>query len=348
METYIHLLDEKRRKIYSTLPNKFIEKFQSCKVESEIFVVDGNKYRHGLILNKDGFAYLITNDREIVDRPRLFKEKLKVRLDLLMVIKNIQISTKARSEVKNRRIIHNLRTLNAHNIQDLYSIIPEDLLIKTKKEERKKFIEYKIKEEISKIPSILMNIMKNNIGIKTEFSVAEKLYGPYQKPKRTRHEIKNALMSILHLFFQDFHKKNVSVEEIEDCNQAIMLDYEIFQVVMYQIFDNAIKYTKEDSSIKITFFNKEDYFFISIEMLSLYIENEELEKLTKEGYRGREAKKVNKKGQGIGMFLVKELLELEQAEIKVFTDGIGIIGKDGVKHSRNKFLVKYPKKLLVK
>ena len=59
------------------------------------------------------------------------------------------------------------------------------------------------------MPSIILNLMKNNAAIKMEFSVFGKLYGTKEKVKNQKHNIRKALMNVLHLFFQDFTDRNI-------------------------------------------------------------------------------------------------------------------------------------------
>jgi hypothetical protein len=347
MEEYIYLVDEKRKEVYSTLPKELNHKYESCRVENETFLLNGKKYRHGIKINPNGIAYFVTSNREVVERPRLFKEKLESFLDFVPFIKKIKTSMKAKAETRSKRIIHNLRTLNAYNIQELYNLIPEDELLRVKKEERKGFIEKKVKEQMTKIPGMLMNIMKNSFGISTEFIVSEKIYGTNQKPKRDKHPVRRALMSILYLSSHSFYEKEIVID-VDDSTQEIMMDYGIFQVVITQLMDNALKYAKPQSTINISFSVEDNCFCISIHMLSLYIGDKELKQLTNEGFCGEEAKRVKKNGKGIGMFLVKRVLELERAKIDVSNGGAKIVSGDGVSYSNNKFTIKYPKSLMIK
>lgn len=342
---YVCIIDNEGDEIYSTLPENLTSAFENCKVENQTFIKDGKKYRDGKVSNSNGSAYLITDEREIVERPRFFKEKLQVYLDFIPTIKSVEHRARAKAETHNKRLLHDLTALNGHNIQEVFNIIPEEEL-RTKKEGRKKFIEDQIKQQIQKVPDMIMNIMKNNAGIKMEFSVAEKLYGANHKIEKQKHNVRRALMNILHLFFQDFADKGIYVN-IEESDTEIMLDYGIFQVAMYQIFDNAVKYAMNNSDIKISFFMKDTYFCLAIDMTSLKMEEDELSKLTQEGFCGRQAKKLKKNGKGIGLFNVKKVLTLMHIKLDIFPLNKDQTILNGVEYGNNRFLIKFPKNLLV-
>jgi signal transduction histidine kinase len=346
---YVHITDNENELIHSTLPELFKERFHQCNVENETFVQNGNKYRHGKVSNKNGSVYLLAAERNIVERPRLFREKLNVYLDFIHIFKDIVYSIEQRVSAKmgthNRRLLHNLTTLNGHNIQELFNVIPEQELRVTK-DGRKKFIADKIKEQIQIVPEMIMNIMKNNAAIKMEFSVAEKLYGTKQKIKKQRHNVRKALMNILHLFFQDFTDKEIYVE-VEDCDVEVMLNYESFLVAIYQLFDNATKYALNNSNIKVSFFYDSNDFCLAINMTSLKIESDELDKLTIEGFCGRQAKKIKKNGKGIGMYVVKKVLSLNNARLEILPQHTESITIKGVEYGSNRFIIKFPKQLVV-
>lgn len=343
---YYHVKNHDGDIVYSDLPEEYKDWSDKCFVKNETFVINSNKYRHGKITNDQGSVYLLTNEKEIVDRPRFFKEKLQVFVDFIPTIKNIEHRIKTKTTTHNRRLLHNLTTLNGHNIQEIFNLIPEEEL-RQMKEGRKKFIEDKIKGQIQKMPSVITNLMKNNAAIRMEFSVFGKLYGTKEKTKNQKHNIRRALMNVLHLFFQDFTDRDIIVE-VNDCDREIYLDYEILQVALYQIFDNATKYALENTNITISFTLEEKSFDIIIDMLSIKIEEDEVSKITQDEFCGKYAKKINKNGKGIGMFVAKQVLALNHAKLDIiprFDTRQAIF--NGIEYESNRFIISFPKNLVV-
>ncbi len=319
--------------------------FKKCKLQNETFVSESKKYRHGILHDESGSAYLITDDKEVVDRPRLFKEKLRVQLELIPIIKNINRSIRDKVDTHTRRLLHNLASLNGHNIQEIFNLISEEEL-REKKDNRKKFILQKVKERIENIPEAFMHIMKNNAAIKMEFSVFEKLREINPKIKKTKHRIRKAIMNILHIFFQDFGDLGIKIQ-VDETDIEIYLDFEVFQVALYHLIDNATKYAMKESDINIRFVKEEETFNIVIEMISLRIKEEEKDKITQEYFCGESAKKVGKNGQGIGMFIVKRVLKLNGAHLEILPNiNSQQITLDGNDYEKNAFIIKFPKNLI--
>ena len=133
---YFHLTNQDEEILYSDLPEIYYDKFQKCSVKNETFVFNGNKHRHGKMGNEHCSAYLLTNNKDVVERPRLFKEKLKVFLEFVPTIKNIESRIRTKITTHTTDLLHNLRTLNAHNIQELFNLIPESELRQKRKIEK--------------------------------------------------------------------------------------------------------------------------------------------------------------------------------------------------------------------
>jgi sensor histidine kinase regulating citrate/malate metabolism len=77
-------------------------------------------------------------------------------------------------------------------------------------------------------------------------------------------------------------------------------------------------------------------------MISLYIEESECSKLFIEGFSGNEAKRTSKGGEGIGMWRIKQMLELNDFSIDVKA-GKEIENLNGFKFSDNEFIIKLKK-----
>jgi sensor histidine kinase regulating citrate/malate metabolism len=69
-------------------------------------------------------------------------------------------------------------------------------------------------------------------------------------------------------------------------------------------------------------------------MKSLYIDNEEVEKIFIEGYSGKFAKQCNLNGDGIGMWQIKRMMKLNNGSIK-FENGNDIVEVSDKKYATN-------------
>ncbi|MES1181442.1 MAG: hypothetical protein ABUL44_01475, partial [Flavobacterium sp.] len=131
MSVFVKQLDINGSEIYSNLPKDLNEYFSSCKVQNELIEhspILKRKARHGILKNEFGTAYLLSDEPELVERPRYFKEKLKVHSEYLKELISIKENLIQTIQADNRRLVHNITSINAHNIQEIYLLVPEDKL----------------------------------------------------------------------------------------------------------------------------------------------------------------------------------------------------------------------------
>ena len=81
-----------------------------------------------------------------------------------------------------------------------------------------------------------------------------------------------------------------------------------FELIPFLLIENAIKYSPENNTININFEDYDDKIQIKIESMGPLIEEHEKTKIFTKNYRGRFASLVEKSGQGIGLYIVKEFL----------------------------------------
>ena len=146
-------------------------------------------------------------------------------------------------------------------------------------------------------------------------------------------------MNVLHTFFVDFEENDVQVHIGENYSR-VLVDYESIHVAFYHILENASKYIKQFSTFSIKFSENPNNLTIAFLMDSLYIEENELEKIFIEGYSGINAHKAKRAGEGIGMSRIKRLVELNDAEFTVIA-GKKIIQYNGQRYSKNQFFVDF-------
>ncbi len=313
---YVRLVDENDDLLHNSVPEELSKLCNQCFSENETFINNGVKYRHGKICRAGyGCAYIITNDHKIVRRSRSFKEKLSVYFDFIEDISRIKKRAYTKANAHTRRLVHSLDSLSAHNIQEIYNLIPESELRNQQKEDRKQFIQNEVKKQIKRVHKTILNLIKMNEAMKMEFAMFNRLTeGVSQKSDRQRHKIYQAFMSVAHTFFQDFADRDIFLN-IGDSEIEVVMDYELFQVAVYQILDNATKYARKSSNIDVVFIRNENNVHIDIYMSSLLIEADEVDKVTQDGFCGRHAKQAGKNGKGIGMFMVRKAMNLNEGQM---------------------------------
>ncbi len=90
-----------------------------------------------------------------------------------------------------------------------------------------------------------------------------------------------------------------------------------FQIVLENLIDNAIKYSPNNPGIAVTAKRYYDNIIISVEDYGYGISDEEKEKIFERFYRAASSIKENIKGYGLGLCLVKTIVQSMEGTIKV-------------------------------
>ncbi|MFZ4878737.1 sensor histidine kinase [Janthinobacterium sp. Mn2066] len=311
-----------------------------ANITSESILVSNNKARAGNIKSSEGQILAYSDDTDFVKSSQKFKSTARFLLKSLKYINEIIDENIESNNKTTNRLIHNLTSLNAHNIQEIYLLIPQDEIsgkIKGHLEYTKKIVENNSLDAAK----ALLKIAKNNAAMKTEFSVFKKLFNTTPDLRPSMHIVHKVVMNILYLFFSDFTDKSVEVV-VQRSEAKAYFDYESIHVALYHLINNAAKYTIPDSFFNIEIKEETSVLSITFRMCSTKILKEERERIFDEGYSGSIATSTGKAGNGIGMNIAKRIIELNNGTI--FVNPIdGSEGKNfGFEYQTNEFVMNLP------
>ncbi len=310
------------------------------KLKEDCKIYD-HKRRIGIIKNTRGTTFLCCGKSKTT---KLFQNKLEVLAyayyDLVLPKKNIEVESKFVEQKRVNRLVHNLTSINAHNIQEIYDIVPQEILTSNLSNQLK-HIEKEIKIKPKKAALMFLRIAKHNIHMKSEFSIYKKLDRSNPTLDVRKHPVRKVILNVLHTFFIDFSDKNVNVI-VDEYSGSIKFDYETIQVAFYHFLDNAAKYIKPKSEFKISFINEKEELKVKFEMESLRIEDDELDKIYTEGYSGKNANRTQKNGDGIGLWRILQMFDLNKAKLDLERGGV-IENLMGFDFSSNTFIMTFRK-----
>jgi signal transduction histidine kinase len=83
------------------------------------------------------------------------------------------------------------------------------------------------------------------------------------------------------------------------------------------LIDNAIKYSGESKNILVRAFVENQYLIISVKDFGIGIRKEEIDKVFERFYRGGDALTRTVKGSGLGLTLVKQIVEVHHGDVHV-------------------------------
>lgn len=299
--------------IYSDFMQECEDCIKKCKELSikQICSIDNKIRRLGIKDNTNGSVFCCSKSIDDIKSSNTFKKSQNA---ILLGIEEIE-KKKLLLKLETNRLIHNLTKTNAHNIQELYAVVPQEILTQNLNKQLKT-----ISSIISKKPNeaarMFLRVAKNNAAIKTEFSVFNKVFGGKSSINKRKHKIRKVTLNLYHNFFLEFKDKNITVY-FDDNEDYIFVDYESIHVILYHLIDNAAKYTLNNSILRIKFQSNPIYYSIILDMISIKIHDHELNKIFAEGYSGILAKKLNKEGNGLGLGHVSKILKLNNGELIV-------------------------------
>jgi signal transduction histidine kinase len=322
----IKLLNDKGQIIYSNIKSECNKCIERCPVGKSIIDVsfcDKQKRKRYLEETNSYQIYFCTSNKDFINSNRLFNDKIEILKSFVPFIEEMRDDITNDINKENKRLLHNVTSLNGHNIQEIYSVVDQNLLSQAHLQQKELIIE-KIKGDLDQAARMFLRIAKNNAAMKTEFAVFRKLLEPKPLLLFKMHRIHKVLLNILHVFFQDFSEQNIYVK-IDPNDLEVFIDYESIQVAFYHFFDNATKYCLPKTEIFIKFKKGENRtdVIVSIEMTSLEIKSGENKKIFEEGYSGENARKIGIAGDGLGMYVLNRVLDLNKVSLKILPHAFG-------------------------
>ena len=105
---------------------------------------------------------------------------------------------------------------------------------------------------------------------------------------------------------------------------TVFADRRKIQQVLYNLIDNAIKFSENDSSITVEVVEKNEKVFVSVKDHGIGIPRKELNKIWERFYKSDLSRGKDKKGTGLGLSIVKEVIQAHDEHINVIsTEGVG-------------------------
>lgn len=296
----------------------------------------GGQRRQGKITNSRGTTFLCDQTKTT----KLFRDKLEglsyAYHDLVLPKTTIETETKLIEQKRVNRLVHNLTSINAHNIQELYDLVPQDVL-STNYQKQLDYIQKEIRLHPKKAALMFIRIAKHNIHMKSEFSIYKKLDRNNAVLDLSSHPIRKVILNILHTFFVDFTNNEIYVSVSEYAGK-VKIDYESIQVALYHLIENASKYTMPNSNINISFSEIGQNINVSFKMRSLLIRDDEKEKIFVEGYSGHSACNCQLNGDGIGMWQIEQMVKLNNGSVTC-NCGQEALKINGVPYADNEFIL---------
>ena len=142
---------------------------------------------------------------------------------------------------------------------------------------------------------------------------------------RTNFDINRTIKDTAASFEGTCDAKDISFElTFSDSIQMVYADLGKIQQVLYNLIDNAIKFSHPGGTIYIQTSLRQEKVFISVKDNGIGIPKESQKKIWDRFYKSDTSRGKDKKGTGLGLAIVKEIIQSHGENIDVIsTEGVG-------------------------
>ena len=137
---------------------------------------------------------------------------------------------------------------------------------------------------------------------------------------KTDFDINQVIRSTAASFEGTCRKKTIAIELVLTGNvMYVNADEGKIQQVLYNLLDNAIKFSNHNSVIKIETSEKNSKLFVSVKDTGIGIPKEDLKLIWDRFYKSDLSRGKDKKGTGLGLSIVKEIINAHNEHINVIS-----------------------------
>ncbi|MBQ9860504.1 MAG: HAMP domain-containing histidine kinase [Clostridia bacterium] len=138
------------------------------------------------------------------------------------------------------------------------------------------------------------------------------------KMTRVRLDLTEAMCSVLVSSEPRIEGKRLTISGMEDAEKTeIDGDYDLMSQVLYNLLDNAIKFTNEGGDIDIRMRSQDGRVYVTVRNTGAGIPAEELPQIFERYYKSDRSRSLDKNGLGLGLYIVQTVIRLHGGEITV-------------------------------
>lgn len=192
------------------------------------------------------------------------------------------------------------------------------------------------------IATAFLDVDRAITNLQVQISGLQIIAGDYKPDMSLNHSLVALLDSFLIPFDESFEDRKIRVVNCRDSSvnghHLVNLDHTVVSWVFYHLLNNAEKYAYPGTDLILR--SDSNTKEISLEMVSLRVDSQEVENIFKLGVRGNHAS--NFSGDGLGMFFAKTGLETMGGTIEFVSGSEVKFSDESGNYCENKVLIKLP------
>ena len=138
------------------------------------------------------------------------------------------------------------------------------------------------------------------------------------KMNTVRMDLTEALCGVLVSSEQRIEKKGLRITGLEECGKTeIDGDYDLMCQVLYNLVDNAIKFTEDGGYIDFRLTKADGRVNVVVRNSGAGIPAEEMPQIFERFYKSDRSRALDKNGMGLGLYIVKTVISFHHGEVTV-------------------------------
>ena len=131
------------------------------------------------------------------------------------------------------------------------------------------------------------------------------------------YDVSSQLFETLLSFEKKIDEKHIEIEGFEEIGSVMMkADKDLVQQVVYNLIDNAVKFTPENGKITIFAHNNGEATTVTIRNSGAGVSEEEIARIFERFYKVDKSRSFDTKGVGLGLYIVKTIINMHDGDIR--------------------------------
>lgn len=119
-------------------------------------------------------------------------------------------------------------------------------------------------------------------------------------------------------FEKRIDEKRVNITGLSECERTVVTaDRDLIGQVVYNLLDNAVKFVNEDGEIAVNIYREQGRVYLAIRNSGAGLSPEEMPRVFERFYKTDRSRSLDKTGVGLGLYIVKTVINLHHGEIFV-------------------------------
>lgn len=136
--------------------------------------------------------------------------------------------------------------------------------------------------------------------------------------KSNKFDLSQMFFNILLTFEQRIDKKHIVIDGLNKMHSVnIVADQDLIYQVVYNLVDNAVKFTDDGGSIGVYIAEESDRVIVGIRNTGVGIPSDEVNMIFERFYKVDKSRSEDVKGTGLGLYLTKSIVEMHGGQIAV-------------------------------